>query len=103
MPILRDPLVPTAPGRPGEHALHALLRGQHKTPEETPYLANAQRHTSPREVLKAVRLLRLEPCEIFFNGGAAGRCAARSTVKSAYAHIAKVMCRYQPVQCRTSY
>jgi hypothetical protein len=103
VPILGDPLMPAAPCGPGQNAFDALLRGQHETPQETTYLANTQRHTSPREVLKAVRLLRLEACEIFFNGGAAGRWAARSTVNSAYAHIANVICRYHPVQLRTSY
>ena len=75
--------MPAAPHGPGQHPFDTLLRGQHETPEEATYVADAQRHPSPREVLKAVRLLRVEPCAIFFHGGAAGRCAARSTVKSA--------------------
>jgi hypothetical protein len=103
VPIFGDPLVPAAPYGPGQDTLHALLCGEHETPEEAPNLADTQRYTSPREVLKAVRLLGVGPCGIFFNGGAAGRCAARSTVNSAYAHMANVMCRYHPVQLRTSY
>jgi hypothetical protein len=95
--------MPAAPGGPGQNPFDALLRGQHETPEETTYLANAQRHISPREVLQVVRRSRREPCEIFFNGGAAGRWATRKTVNSAYAHIATVICRYPPVQLRTSY
>ena len=95
--------MPAAPCGPAQNPFDALLRRQHETPEETTYLANAQWHPSPREVLKALRLLRREPCEIFFNGGAAGRWATRSTVNSAYAHIANVICRYHPVQLRTSY
>jgi 1,4-dihydroxy-2-naphthoyl-CoA synthase len=31
------------------------------------------------------------------------RPQARNAVNSAYAHIANVICRYQPVQLRTSY
>ena len=103
MPIFGDPLVPAAPRRPSENTLNALLGDQHKTPEEATNLADTQRHTSLRETLKAVRLLRVTPCDIFFNGGAAGRCAARSTVNNAYAHMANVICRYHPVQLRTSY
>src|SRR5712691_3448595 len=103
MPILGDTLVPAAPSRPGKYTLRALLGGQHKTTEEVPNLPDTSRHTSAREALKAVRLLDVEPWGVFFNGGGVGRCPARSTVSSAYAHIAKVMCRYQPVQLRTSY
>ena len=81
MPIFGDPLVPAAPRRPGPHTLHALLGGQHETPEEATHCADTPRHTSPREALKAVRLLRGEPWAIFFTaelqGG--GRPAARST------------------------
>ncbi len=103
MPIFGDPLVPAAPRRPGQNTLNALLCAQHETPEEATNLADTQRHTSPREALEAIRLLRMGPCDIFFNGGAADRCAARSTVNSAYAPMANVMCRYHPVQRRTSY
>ena len=103
MPIFGDPLVPTAPRGPGQHTLHALLGRQHETPEETTNLADTQRHNRPREALQTVRLLPEEPCAIFFTGGAVGRCAARSTVNSAYAPMANVICRYQPVQCRTAY
>ena len=103
MPIFGDPLVPTAPRGPGQHTLHALRGRQHETPEETTHLADTQRHNRPREALKTVRRLPEEPCDIFFNGGAAGRCAARSTVNSAYAHMAHVLCRYHAVQLRTSY
>ena len=102
MPIFGDPLVPTAPRGPSQHTLNALLCGQHQTPEETTNLADTQRHNSPREALKAVSPLPEESCHIFFNGGAAGRCAARSTVNSAYAHMAHVIGRYHAVQLRTS-
>ena len=68
---------------PGQNALNALLCGQYEAPEEAPNLPDAQRHTSPREALKAVKLLRVEPCGIFFNPPASGCCAARSTVNNA--------------------
>ena len=102
MPILGDPLMPTAPRGPRENTLDALLCREHETPEEAPNFADTQRHPRPRETLKAVRLLRVMACDIFFTGGASGRDAARSTVNSAYAHMANVICRYQPVQLRTS-
>src|SRR2546427_5105382 len=94
VPICGDPLVPAAPRGPGQHTLHALLCGQHKTPEEAANLADTQRPPNPREGLKAVRLPRVERWNIVFNGAAAGRCTARSTVNSAYAHRANVLCRY---------
>ena len=94
--------MPTAPRGPGQNTLHALLGGQHETPEETTHLADTQRHNSPREALKAVRLLPEEPCDIFFHGGAAGRWAARSTVNSADAHMANGICRYHAVPLRTA-
>src|SRR5712692_4161810 len=101
VPVFGDSLVPAAPRGPGQNTLHALLCGQHKTPEEAANLADTQRHPNPRTVLKAVRLPRVEPWHIFFNGGAAGRWTARSTVNSAYAHLANVIGRYHPVQRRT--
>lgn len=103
VPIFGDPLVPAAPRAPGQNTLYARLCGQHKTPEEAANLADTQGHPNPREILKAVRLPRVEPWKFFFTGGAAGRCTARSTVNSAYAHSANVICRYHPVHRRTSY
>jgi hypothetical protein len=61
VPIFGDALVPTAPHGPGQDPFHALLGGQHKAPKEATNLADTQRHASPRPVLKAVRLLRVEP------------------------------------------
>ena len=73
VPIFGDPLVPAAPRGPGQNTLHALLRGQHEAPEEATNLADAQRHPSPREALKAVRLLRGEPCDDFFSRWCCGQ------------------------------
>ena len=95
--------MPAAPYGPGQNTLNALLCGEHETPEEAPHLTDTQRHPSPREVLKAVKLLGVEACDIFFHGGAAGRCATRSPVNKAQAHMANVMCRYHLVQLRTAY
>ena len=83
VPILGDALVPAAPHGPGQNTLHALLGGQHEAPEEAPNLTDAQRHPKPREALNPVRVLSGEPHDIFFDRGAWGRFAARSTVKSA--------------------
>jgi hypothetical protein len=74
--------MPTAPCGPSQHALNALLRSQYQTPEEAANLADTQRHTSPREALKAVRLLCVEVGAFFFASKAADRLAARSTVNS---------------------
>src|SRR4029453_8014415 len=101
MPIFGNPLMPASPCGPGQNALHFLLRGEHKAPEETTNLADTQRHASPRVALNAAKLLRLGGSSVFF-GSSGGRWAARSTVNSAYAHMAKVICRYHPVQLRTA-
>ena len=83
MPIFGDALVPAAPERPGQNPFHSLLHGEHEALEEATNLADTQWHTSPRPLLKAVRLLRVEPRAIFFDSGAWGKLAVRSTVKSA--------------------
>ena len=83
VPILGDALMPAAPHRPGQNPFHFLLHGKHEAPEEATNLADTQWHTSPRPLLKAVRLLRVEPRDIFFDSGAWGKLAVRSTVKSA--------------------
>jgi hypothetical protein len=57
MPISGNSLVPAAPCRPHQDTLHALLGGQHKTPEEAPNLRDTQGDSSPRAALKAPRLL----------------------------------------------
>jgi hypothetical protein len=101
VPILGKVLMPAAPRRPGQHPLHFLLRGQPKTPEETTNLADTQRHASPRVALNVAKLLGLGGSSVFF-GSSGGRWAARCTVNSAYAPMAKVICRYHPVQLRTS-
>src|SRR5689334_15696945 len=66
VPILSDAMMPAAPCRPGQNPIHFLLRGQHQTPEETPYLADTQRHASPRVALNAAKLLRLGGRKVFF-------------------------------------
>ena len=83
MLISGDPLVPAAPRGPRQETLHALLGDPHKAPEEAPHLTDTQRHRNPRDLLKAVRLLGMDRCSIFFHGDVAGRCAARSTVNTA--------------------
>src|SRR5215468_5900341 len=57
VPIFGNTLMPAAPGRPGQNAFHALLRGQHEAPEEAPNLPDTQSHRSPRVALKVAKLL----------------------------------------------
>src|SRR5262249_28185419 len=81
VPILGDALMPAAPRRPSQNPFHFLLRGQHKTPEETTTLADAQRHASPRVALKAAKLLGWGGCRVFLAPPVAGgRPAGPSTV-----------------------
>ena len=83
VPILGTTLMPAAPGRPGQNAFHALLRGQHEAPEEAPNLPDTQSHSSPRTALKAAKLLGVGWVDIFFGASFVGRWTARSTVNSA--------------------
>jgi hypothetical protein len=102
VPIFGHPLVPAAPRRPRQNALHFLLRGQHEAPKEAPNLTYTQRYTSPRAALKAVRLLAVGWASVLLGASSVGRWVARSTVNNAYAHMANVICRYHPVHLRTS-
>jgi hypothetical protein len=102
VPIFGHPLVPAAPPRPRQNALHFLLRDQHEAPKETPNLTDTQWYASPRVALKAVRLLAVGWANMFLGASAIGTWVARNTVNKAYAHMANVICRYHPVQLRTS-
>src|SRR4051812_28891607 len=81
MPICGDPLMPASPCRPGQHARHFLLRGEHEAPEETTDFAHTQPHPSPREALNAARLLGVRGDAVFLvpPPAAGGRPAAPST------------------------
>ena len=83
VPIFGNTLMPAAPGRPGQNAFHALLRGQHEAPEEAPNLPDTQSHRSPRVALKVAKLLGAGWGDIFFGASCVGRWTARSTVNSA--------------------
>jgi hypothetical protein len=78
-----------------------LLHRQDHAPEQAAPLLNAQREARPRPALNAARRLR---------GGGSGRllfhassamAPARSTVSRPNAPMARVLCRYHPVQLRT--
>jgi hypothetical protein len=75
--------MPTAPRRPGQQALHALLRSQHEAPEETPNLSDTQGYRNPRAALKAARLLGAGGDSVFFGAASIGSWTARNTVNSA--------------------
>ena len=73
MPIFGDPLMPASPCGPGQNALHFLLRGEHKAPEETTNFAHTQRYPSPRAALNAARLLGLQWGRVFFGASSGGK------------------------------
>ena len=83
VPILGNALMPAAPRRPCQNALHALLRGQHEAPEEASNLSDTQGYRNPRAALKAARLLRVGWDSVFFGAASIGSWTARNTVKSA--------------------
>ena len=79
-----------------------LLDGQDQPPQQPANLRNTQREASPRLALNTVReLLSGGGPRLFFNASTA-MAPARKTVNRAKAHMARVICRYHPVQLRTS-
>src|SRR6266536_6347813 len=79
----------SAPMRPGENSFRCWRSLPHEPPEQAAYLGDRQ----GKKLCNFV-LLKLGP--LF--------CPATlTTVKKARANIARVICRYQPCQCRTSY
>jgi hypothetical protein len=91
--------MPAAPRGSCEDGLHFLLRGQYAAPQETPPRTYTQRYASPRAALQALRLLAVGWGNVFVGTSAVGRGSARSTVHSAYAHLANVCCRSPPAHC----
>jgi hypothetical protein len=100
--ILGDRLMPTAPLRPRQDVAGGLLHSQDQAPQQAADLRHAQGDRSPRPALKAARLRRSwGGGRLFFNASTA-IVPARRTVNKASAHMASVICRYHPVQLRTS-
>ena len=99
---LGNGLVVPSPARPAQHFRDCLLDPEHDLPQQAPDFADAEPNQSPRRALTAARLpapsRRISP----FFGSSAVCAAARILVSTACAHIANVMCRYQPTQLRTS-
>jgi hypothetical protein len=100
--VFRDALMPATPAGPGHHVARALLERQDQAPQEPPNLLDSQREVSPRVALNAARLLLpWRDGRLFLNASTA-MAPARKTTNRAKAHMASVICRYQPVQLRTS-
>ena len=99
---LSHPLVPAPPRGPFQHVTDGLLGRQHKSPEEAANLGDAQRDPPLRAALNAARLCNGIWASLFLGSALSCRYPARTTVSSTYAHMAKVICRYHPVQLRTS-
>jgi hypothetical protein len=95
-------LVPAPPRGPFQHLTDGLLGRQHKSPEEAAHLGDAQWDPPLRAALNAARLCHGTWSNIFLGSALACRYPARTTVSSAYAPMAKVICRYHPAQLRTS-
>jgi hypothetical protein len=99
---LSHPLVPAPPRGPFQNVTDGLLGRQHKAPEEAANLGDAQWDPPLRAALNAARLCNGPWSNIFLGSALSCRYPARTIVSSAYAHMAKVICRYHPAQLRTS-
>jgi hypothetical protein len=94
--------MPAAPVGPGQDRVGGLLHRQDHAPAAAAPLLNAQREPRPRPALNAVK--RLRGCRggrLWFHASSA-LAPARSTVSRANAPMARVLCRYHPVQLRTA-
>ena len=88
MEVFGPGLMSSAPARPVQNSFWRLRSLPHQPPEQSAHFGNRQ-----REELSDFLLWNLGP--LF--------CPATlTTVKNARANMARVMCRYQPFQCRTS-
>src|SRR5215472_5302765 len=81
-------LVPSAKARPSQDVLNIRWSVPDQLPEELPHLGHRQ--------WKELGCGLLWECPFF-------RAVVLTTVKNANANIARVRCRYQPCQWRTSY
>jgi len=95
-------LMPAPPVRPGQDVVRRLRHGQDHAPEEPANLLDAQRHARPCPALKAARRPPRGGAGRRFLNASTAIAPARRTVRSAWAHLTRVICRYHPVQLRTS-
>ncbi len=100
--IARPGLVPPPPAGPAQHCCHARLGSRHQLPEQMANFATTQSDRSPRWALKLAKLLVAASRSPLFSGATSRPVSARTTAKNAWAHMANVICRYHPVQLRTS-
>src|SRR5262249_39490059 len=95
-------LVPAAPRGPGQHLATGLSGGQHQAPKEATHLGHTQRTPRLCAALQAASLVAAPGHHIFWGLASSCRGRARPTARSAYAHMAKVLGRSQPVHLRTA-
>src|SRR5256886_10456903 len=93
---------PPPPPRQGGEGAHGGAHTKPNPPQQPPQLGHAQREARPRRALNAASgLATWGGGRLFFNASTA-IVPARMTISRANAHIARVICRYQAVQLRTS-
>ena len=102
MVILHPCLVPSTPNRPSQYLRHAALHHQTQFPKQSADLSTTQSDRRLRWALNRAKLLTSSGLYRPFFGASIAPRSARITDKNALAHIASVICRYQPVQLRTS-
>ncbi len=95
-------LMPPPPPGPAQQRCCMALNNQDDVPEQASNFGAAQPERSPRWTLKAAKLGVSGRFGCPFFGATCTPVSARITTKNACAHMANVMCRYQPVQLRTS-
>jgi hypothetical protein len=94
--------MPAAPPRPRQDMLGRLRHREDHVPQEPTNFGHAQREARPRLALNTARLVFAWGDGRLFLNVSTAMAPARSTVSRASAHMASVICRYHPVQFRTS-
>lgn len=100
--IARPGLVPASPARPREQRAGGAFHAYSQVPKQVAYLRATQPDRSLRAALNVAKRFRSASTGRPFFGTTAVPVSARTTAKKACAHMASVMCRYHPVQLRTS-
>jgi hypothetical protein len=94
--------MPATPLGPRQDVVPRLLHPEDHAPQQPTNFGHAQRDVRPRLALNTAKLLASWGDGRRFFHTSTAMAPVRSTVSSESAHMARVICRYHPVQLRTS-